>query len=88
MIRVLIRNAIHQFNAVKIQTRRLSTALNYTDLQFVSKIPEKPTPLPAYASHRVIIDADTIRLLERLSLVNIEDEYAFDTSPWAIGAVN
>lgn len=80
MIRVVIRSAIRQFNAKPSPTRNLATAVNYTELQFVSKIPDQPTPLPSYASHRVTIDTETIRLLERLSLVNIEDEYAFQTA--------
>lgn len=81
MIRVVIRSAIRQFKAVTSPKRNLATAVNYTELQFVSKIPDQPTPLPSYASHRVSIDAETIRLLERLSLVNIEDEYEFKTPP-------
>lgn len=75
MFQVLGRNIVRPLNyAAVIRHRGLTNTINFKELQFESKVPEQPTPLPAYTSHRVTIDTGTIRLLERLSLVNVEDE--------------
>lgn len=54
--------------------------INFAQLQFESKVPQQPCPLSRhFKSHRTEIDHQTLKLLERLSLVNVSDSEAFRT---------
>lgn len=60
----------------KYIVRSLSSEINWHELKFPSKVPKEPVPLPFDLSKvkKEEISKETLLLLERLSLVNIEDE--------------
>ncbi|KAJ6639582.1 Glutamyl-tRNA(Gln) amidotransferase subunit C, mitochondrial [Pseudolycoriella hygida] len=55
--------------------------LDFSELKFVSKVPSSPhvSPINLVKVDRIKIDEDTIQLLERLSLVNLDSKEAINT---------
>lgn len=55
---------------------RIKEPLDFSELKFASKVPLQPhvSPVNLAKVDRIKIDQETIRLLERLSLVNVANE--------------
>lgn len=49
--------------------------IDFKSLNFESKVPATPYKAGTFTSHRTEIDQDTLKLLERLSLVNVDSKY-------------
>lgn len=49
--------------------------IDFKTLEFESKVPATPYTSRTFSSHRTEIDQDTLKLLERLSLVNVDSKY-------------
>lgn len=56
--------------------------IDFKILNHTTKVPQQPVAAPHFVSHRVNIDSDTLKLLERLSLVNLDSEYDFIHLPF------
>ncbi|XP_037956809.1 glutamyl-tRNA(Gln) amidotransferase subunit C, mitochondrial [Teleopsis dalmanni] len=58
----------------------INTKFNYSQLQFTSKVAEKPiTTSFSSTTEEVVIEAQTIQLLERLALVDLDSKEALTT---------
>lgn len=51
------------------------TPIDFKSLKFESKVPATPYTTGTFTSYRTEIDQDTLKLLERLSLVNVDSKY-------------
>lgn len=82
MLNALFRRKIHRnllFKSTVNVTRACNTssktsALNFKELKYPTKVPLKPIATSTIKSEKVTIDRETIELLMRLSLVNLSDE--------------
>lgn len=56
-------------------------SIDFTELHFETKVPQRPCPSAGhhFQSYRTEIDGETLKLLERLSLVNVDDRQALRT---------
>lgn len=77
---LIITSTIQNRNFCSAQSKdlndRTKEPLDFSELKFVSKVPLKPhvSPVNLVKVDRIKVDEDTIRLLERLSLVNVANE--------------
>lgn len=61
--------------SVEVKTSKRTIPIDFKSLKFESKVPATPYIAGTFTSHRTEIDQDTIKLLERLSLVNVDSKY-------------